>query len=110
MNTSLKLNNDTIIAVHKMLSNIHDINATKPIQKVFKSIGFDLAVKFQKKYNQVTRRNDLFEQKKLTKLTFKDHELWAIYNISDVLINFTECSHERLQIQNLKDTIHQRFA
>ena len=110
MKAKLKLNFDTILAVYSQLKKIDNIEPLSTSEKVFKSIGYDLLDKFEKKHNKVVRLTDIFSVKKTVDMTLKAHEMWALYQIlNQFILTMTE-SHARLQVQNLMDKIHQKLT
>lgn len=111
MKIDLKINNDKIIAVHGVLQKIHTHNLTTATvnAKVIASIWLDLADKFEKKYNEKVRGQDIFSDSKLTKFSLKYHQAWALKNI---LIDFqvlSDTDFQKLQLQKVINSLDQKL-
>lgn len=107
----LKLNNDTIIAVDALLKKIYELPVSiSKEENVYKSIGYELADKFDKKTKQHLRKASLFDQKKLTKFTLKFHEAWALHEILLELKIFSENDYKKMLIQTLINTLNQKLC
>ena len=69
MKVELKLNNDSIIAVNELLSYIYDMERSNDKKvNVYRSIGYDLADKFDSKAKQLVKRPLCLIQKRSIKL------------------------------------------
>ncbi|MCH4824276.1 hypothetical protein ML462_13960 [Gramella lutea] len=112
MKIELKLSTDTLMAANKILKEVYNLPVScVSRENVYKSIGMDLADKFDSKCKAQIRKANLFENKKV-KLTLKYHEAWAlealIADLTDQLIENNE--YQRSLLFTLRSTIHQKLA
>ena len=110
MKVELKLNIDTIFAINKVLQNVYD--GTTPelmVQKVYRSIAFDLADKFDKLQKNNQKKATLFDAKKKHKIAIKYHEAWALWHIITHFIPSVNNDLSKVQLQLTADTIHQKL-
>lgn len=103
MKTKLKFTNDELIAANKLLQKLYDLpfNQFESTQKIFVSIGLDLADKFDKKCKSIIKKANLFEQEKKHDTTLKFHEAWALKNICVELFSWSENEYQKTQLQNI---------
>ena len=111
MKKELKLNNDALIAVNKILQKIYELPVSvDKIENVYKSIGYDLADAFDKKVKTKIKKADLFDQKKLVKFNFPFHEAWALHRILIELLPHAENKFSANQIQNIINKLDQKIC
>lgn len=109
MKIELKMNNDTLMAIAKMLQGVY----TMPVsmdrrEKVYRSISYDLADKFDAKYRTKIKKSDLFDQKKLTKFSLKFHEAFALQQILMDLIQEVDNDLNRTLAQKVINALDQK--
>lgn len=110
MKVELKLKIDTVFAINKLLQTVYDTK--QPIelnQKIYRSIGFDIADKFDKLQKSNIKKATLFDNKKLHKVTLKIHEGWALYNIIVNLLPTVNNHQAQTALQVTADKIHQQL-
>lgn len=110
MKVELKLSNDTLMATNKILKEIYELPLSQvKRENVYRSIGFDLADKFDKKCKTQIKKANLFDNKKV-KITLKFHEAWAleslIKSLADEIIVNNE--YQRRLVFALADTLNQK--
>ena len=110
MKIEFKTSNDCLMAINKILQEIYKLPVSLDTREnVYKSIGFDLADKFDAKYKSQIKKANLFENKKI-KVSLKYHEAWALEAIirdwSDNLNN----DYQKSLLSNLTDIINQKLA
>lgn len=109
MKVQLNIKPDTLIAVYKLLQHVYDLdNSQTRLQKVYSSIGFELAEKFEKLYKSKIKNRDLFNHKKNIKLTLKYHQAWAMQNLLTDLIMLSENKYHQNHIQNTINQLDQK--
>ncbi len=103
MKIKLKFTNDELIAANTLLQKLYDLpfNQFESPQKIFVSIGVDLADKFDKKTKSIIKKSSLFTQKKKYDTTLKYHEAWALKNICIELFSWSENEYQKLQLENI---------
>ena len=111
MKIEIKLNNDALIAVSKMLQKIYNLPVSvDKVENVYKSIGYNLADAFDKKVKAKVRKSDLFDQKKLTKFSFPFHEAWALHKLLIELKPYGETEFASHQIQTVIDKLDPKIC
>ena len=110
MKVELKIKIDTIFAINKILQNVYDgKSAIELTQKIYRSIGFELADKFDKLQKANIKKNTLFDSKKKHKITFKFHEAWALYNIIMNFLPLVNDHYSKTILQSTADALHQNL-
>jgi hypothetical protein len=111
MKIELRINNDTLLAVHKIIQKVYELPVSvDKIENVYKTIGYDLADTFDKKVKTKIKKSDLFDQKKLTKFTFKFYEAWALHRILIELLPYAGNKFLANQIQNVINKLDQKLC
>lgn len=104
MKVELNFSLDTLMAVNKQLQKMYELPvSTVKRENVYKSIGFDLADKFDKKCKTLIKKTSLFDQKKRFKMSLKFHEAWALQEILMELVSDVNNSYQKALIEK---TIH----
>ena len=110
MKVELKLSPDTILAANKLLRNVFKISFSSEIQEnVFKSIGFDLSEKFEKKTKSLIKKADLFDSA-VKSFSIKYHEAWALEQIIRDLIWSEKNTYQKMLLQKLINQINEKLA
>ncbi|UAB84998.1 hypothetical protein INR75_02915 [Zunongwangia sp. SCSIO 43204] len=108
MKVELKLKPDTLIAVNKLLQKVYDLPvSTDKRENVYKSIGFDLADKLDKKHKNLIKKADLFSDKAI-KITLKYHEAWALEEILMELIAEEDNPYYKTLQQSMINKINEK--
>lgn len=82
MTVNLSCNINALQVLSVILGDVYKSDiATDQISKLVKSICYDLADKFDKKYKTQRKKVTLFDADKLHKVTLKYHEGWALEKI-----------------------------
>ncbi|AUS06459.1 hypothetical protein [Pseudotamlana carrageenivorans] len=111
MKIELKLNNDALMAVNKLLQRTYELPVSvNKVENVYKSIGFDLADTFDKKVKTKIKKADLFDQKKLVKFTLKFHEVWALHRILIDLMPLCDNKFLANHVQNVINKLDQKLC
>lgn len=82
MKIEIKLKSETIFAINKLLQAVYD--TPQPIdlnQRIYRSISFDLADKFDKLHKSNVKKSNLFDNNKTYKVSLKIYEAWALEKI-----------------------------
>lgn len=109
MKVQLNIKPDTLITAHKLLQHVYDLGATVSKQeKAYRSIGYDLAEKFEKLYKKKITSRDLFNTKKAIKVSIKFHEAWALELLLIDLIALAANSYQKHHIQTLIDQLNHK--
>ncbi len=109
MKVELRLKPDTVAAVNKLLQKVYKMPVSNDKREnVYKSIGFDLADKIDKKYKNLIKKADLFNDKPI-KITFKYHEAWALEQIIIELIADEENEYYRTLQQGLINKVNEKL-
>lgn len=74
----LKITPDQIMVLEKLMNQLSDYNAEQELQKVAKSILFDISDKIHARYRKIIKTNDLFNSNKKIDLELKYHEAFAV--------------------------------
>lgn len=108
MKVAIKLSPDAVIAVHKTLQNMYDMPVSvNKIEKIYRSIGFDLADAFEKKFKAIIKNQTLFD-KKNSKISLKFHEACALQDIISNLIHTAPNSFIASHLQNVINQLDQK--
>ncbi|WP_268846770.1 hypothetical protein [Flavobacterium aestivum] len=111
MKVEIKLNNDSILAVNELLQHIYDMGKSNDKKtNVYRSIGFDLADKFDSKAKELVKKSTLFDVNKKHKFSLKFHEAWALEIILRELFTYTENHYVRLKVNIVIDCLNQKLA
>lgn len=111
MKIELKLNNDTIVAINELLSYVYDMEKSNDKKvNVYRSIGFDLADKFDSKAKQLVKKSTLFDAKKKHKITLKYYEAWALEIILRELFTMSDDHYNRFRVNLVIDNLNQKLA
>lgn len=111
MKIDLKLNNDSVLAVNELLQHIYDMEKSNDKKvNVYRSIGFDLADKFDSKAKQLIKKSTLFDAKKIHKIGLKFHEAWALEIILRELFTYTDNHYVRIRVNVIIDTLNQKLT
>lgn len=111
MKVELKISTDALVAANKILKEIYNLPvSTDKRENIYKSIGFDLADKFDKKCKTRIKKADLFDNKKV-KLTLAYHEAWALEAIiQDLLDQVIENGYQKSLLTSLTHTLNQKIV
>lgn len=85
MKITLHLDQDTVVLLNSMLSNVYALGTWHSQEKEARllwSIAFDLADKFNSKFKTQLKKQNLFEVHQKTKISLKYHEAWALEGIT----------------------------
>lgn len=111
MKIELKLSTDSIIAVNELLCNVYEVeNSIGKKANVHRSIGFDLADKFDRKCKELIKKQCIFNATKKHKITLKYYEAWSLEFIIRELIGHSKSPYSK-QLSNLvADQLNQKLA
>lgn len=112
MKIELNISNDTLLAANKILKEVYKLPISVVAREnVYKSIGMDLADKFDTKCKSQIRKANLFDNKKI-KITLKYHEAWALESlIKDLVDEFiVNNMYQRNLLFQLTNTLNQKLA
>ncbi|CDF80598.1 hypothetical protein BN863_28860 [Formosa agariphila KMM 3901] len=110
MKIELKLSNDTLLATHAILQYVYVVSyGNKTLENVHKSIGFELADKFDKKVKTQKKKATLFDQKKKISVTLKYYEAWALKAIATDLIYTCSSDYSKNLVQSLINVLDQKL-
>lgn len=108
MKVAINLKPDAVIAVHKSLQKVYDMEVTvNRLEKIYRSISFDLADIFEKKFKGIVKKQTLFD-KKAMKITLKFHEACALKEILPQLIETAENPFIANQLQQAINQLDQK--
>lgn len=112
MKIDLKINRDTIGVIAKVLYVVTESKQSinDKMVNVYRSIGFDLYDKFERKKISFVRNQTLFDTKKKHKISLKFHEAWALEMI---LIDFRTTlldEYDRTLFNQFLDMLNQKLA
>jgi len=109
MKVQLHIKPDALIAVHKLLQNVYNLDANQSkLQKVYSSIGFELAEKFEKLYKSKIKSRDLFNHKKSIKLTLKFYQAWALQALLTDMLSLSDNKYQEHHIQTTINQLDQK--
>ena len=101
MKLEIYITNDGLIAVDLVLQQMYNPNLPlTEMQKVYKSIGFDLAEIFEKKRKSQIKKASLFTQKKKVKVSLKYYQAWALKALLLDMIEFLESPYQKACVQD----------
>ncbi len=111
MKVELKLSPDTLLAINNVLQNVYSysIGNIEVLQKVHRSIGFQLAETFEKKVKSQLKKHNLFEADKKIKISFKYYEAWSLHAILIDLIGTADTTYQKTLIQKTINEINQKL-
>ena len=109
MKVELKISTDTLMAANKILKEIYNLPAsTDKRENIYKSIGYDLADKFDSKCKARIKKANLFEKKKV-KITLAYHEAWALEAIiQDLIEQVIHNDYQKSLLISLTHTLNQK--
>lgn len=111
MKVELKLKIETIFAINKLLKGVYETALPMELtQKIYRSIGFDLADKFDKLQKSNFKKSTLFDEKKKHKVTLKLYEAWALYNIILNLVQTVDNPLSKTLLQATADNLHKQLS
>ncbi|AMA49429.1 hypothetical protein [Flavobacterium covae] len=111
MKIELKINADTVLAVNELLKNVYQMERTiDKRQQVYRSIGFDLADKFDTKAKELVKKSTLFDAKKKHKISLKFHEAWALEAILYELLHTTENEYYKVLVAKVISHLNEKTA
>ena len=109
MKVELRLKPDTVVAVNKLLQKVYKMPVSNDKREnVYKSIGFDLADKTDKKYKSLIKKADLFSDKPI-KITLKYHEAWALEEILMELIVEEDNPYYKMLSQSMINKLNEKL-
>lgn len=109
MKVEIKFSNDTLMAINAQLQEIYNLPvSTIKRENVYKSIGVDLADKFDKKCKTLIKKASLFDQKKRFKMSLKFHEAWALQEILMELVSQVKNEYQKTLIEKTINTLDQK--
>lgn len=110
MKIEIKLSNDSLISINNLLKQLYEAeNSQNKKEKVYRSIGFDLADKFDAKAKNLVKKSSLFDPKKKLKFTLKFHESWALEAILIDLNKHNSNDYQRTLIQKIINDLNQKL-
>lgn len=108
MKVSIKIKPDAIIALHRSVQKIYDMPPpVKREERVYRSIGLDLADVFEKKFKSVIKNQTLFDNK-AQKITIKFHEAVALLHILPHFLQEAPNPFIKAQLQNVINELDQK--
>jgi hypothetical protein len=111
MKLEIKIKIETIFAINRLLQGVYSAEAPSLLtQKIYGSICFDLADKFDKLQKSNIKKATLFDNKKKHKVSLKFYEAWALHSI---IINLLPTVNNPLSIsllQETADSIHKQLS
>ena len=109
MKVELKISTDTLMAANEILKKIYSLPVSNDKREnIYKSIGFDLADKFDAKCKARIKKANLFDNKKV-KLTLAYHEAWALEAIiQDLLDQVINNEYQKALLRSLTNSINQK--
>ncbi len=110
MKVELRLTADSIVAVNQLLQNIYELTATSKHEKVYRSIGFELADKFDSKAKSLIKKTSLFDTKKKHKITLKFYEAWALEIILNNFKTLVSDHYSLFRVNLVIDDLNQKLA
>jgi len=110
MKIEIHITPDALMAVNKILKRVYELPVSvNKEEKVYRSIGFDLADKFEKKCKSQIKKANLFDKKKV-KITLMYHEAWALEAIINSLLWIVHNDYQDSLLQSLAHSINQKLA
>ncbi|MDM1366322.1 hypothetical protein HX017_15380 [Myroides marinus] len=106
MEVKLKINNDTLIALGLWFTKVDRLEVRDGIAKVWVSIAYDLADRFNKAFKKIERQTAIFDDKKKHSYKLKYHEAWAFKEILIVLVPHVQLENA-LHYSLLTKVIHE---
>lgn len=111
MKIELKLNSDSILAVSDLLQHLYDLNPSiDKKEKVYRSIGLDLADKFDTKSKSIKKKVSLFDAQKKHKISLKYHEAWALEIILTELCTLHDNDYNRFRVNLVLVELNAKLA
>lgn len=110
MKIEIELTKNSIQAISEVLQRIYTLPVSvDKTEKVYRSIGYELADKFESKSKQVAKKGAQPE-KKVYRITLKFHEAWALEAIMISLMDTESCTYTRFKMGVLIDNLNQKLA
>ncbi|MCP1997280.1 hypothetical protein [Flavobacterium sp. HSC-61S13] len=111
MKIDLKLNKETLIVVSNLLQELYCLeNTSNPKQKIYRSIGFDLAEKFEVKAKGLIKKNSLFDLNKKVNMSLKFHEAWALEIILNELCVMLDNHYNQIVVNLIISELNQKLT
>ena len=103
MNIGISLKLETLRVLSIAIEDIYNTRPTvNRMEKVYRSIGFDLAKMIESKYKAAKRKySNLFDNDKEIKITLKFHEAWALIEILRELVPATVNEYDKNHLQQI---------
>ena len=109
MKIELKFSTDAVVCLNQQLQNVYSLTVSNDKREnVYKSIGYDLADKFDKKCKTLIKKASLFDVKKRHKMSLKFHEAWALQEILSELVDDITNSYQKTLIEKIIHTLDQK--
>lgn len=110
MKIELKLSLDVLKALSDAIEAVYGAKPTQSrMDKVYRSIGFDIAVSVQGKYKTSKRKySNLFDNNKKIRVSFKFHEAWALIEILQDLLPTCTNKYDRIHLQSIINDLDQK--
>ena len=110
MKIEIKINSDTVLALNSLLHGVYalDLGGTT-LQKVHRSIAYDLSEKFNNKSKNIIKAANLFDTKKTHNFKLKFYEAWTLYHFIDDTIDTQNNEYRKTLLRKLKDNLNQKL-
>lgn len=99
------------MAINSVLKGVYELPVSNvERENIYKSIGFDLADKFDSKCKSQVRKASLFDSKKKNKITLKFHEAWALHQILMDTLDYVNNAYQKTLISKVIHFLNERTA
>lgn len=106
----IKMTNDQVFQLARMLNELRELTPVSKESKLFTSIGLELYDKVDAKAKKIHLTSSLFDEKKKHKFTFKYHQALALQFIIQGLLPTLFNLHTKTIMNALLSTINQKLA
>lgn len=110
MKIKIQTTTDTIIAANTLMQRLYELPFyPSKIQNVYKSIGFDVADKLDKKVKNAVKKGNLYHNAELS-FSLAFHEAWALEKIVLDLVPDVKNNYQRILLERLAGELNQKMT
>lgn len=110
MKIKLHITSDGLMAADQLLQHAYAPSiALTEMQKVFRSIGFQLSELFEKKRKALIKKATLFNTTKKISISLEYYQAWALKNLLIDLMELSDNPYQKVAIQTIINQLDQKL-
>jgi hypothetical protein len=111
MKIEIKINSDTVLALNSLLHGVYGQElGGSTMQKVHRSIAYELSEKFNTKAKNIIKNANLFDTKKTHNFKLKFYEAWTLHAFLEDTLNTQANEYRKTLLRKLKDNLNQKLV